>query len=57
MVKNGYDHSDHRIVKLPVSQEGINRINYFLYADTKSGKREGNSIILGWVWSEMGMAF
>ena len=45
MVINGYAHSDHRILKLTVSHEEINGINWFLVCDINSGKLKVTLII------------
>ena len=50
--KNGCSYSGYRTLKLAVSQEGINGINwFFLHDDTNSRRQKVNLIIAGWVWS------
>ena len=43
-----------RALKLVVTQEGINRVNWF-FADTNSRKLRVIVIVAGWAWSKMGI--
>ena len=56
VVRNGCGHYGLRTVKLAVSQEGINGINWFL-VHKNSGKPKVSLIIFGWWWSKLGMVF
>ena len=54
MVRNGQ--SGHGTLKLAVSQDWIDRMNWFLYGGANSGKQKVISVILGghgqkWAWS------
>ena len=55
--QNWVGHSGFSTLKLAVSQEAINGINWFWCVDTKSGKPKVSLIIFGWSWSKMGVAF
>ena len=48
--KNGCGHSGLRTLKLAVSKEGINEINWFLVFGKNSGKPKVTLIIFGWWW-------
>ena len=50
MVKNEWS----QILKLAVSQEWIDGIYWFLYADKNSTTLKVTSTIFGWVWSKNG---
>ena len=54
LVKNGCDHFG---LKLAVSQNGINGINWFWCVDKNSGNPKVTLIIFGWWWSKMGVVF
>ena len=56
MVKNGCGHSGLRILKLAVSPEGSNGMNWFWCVDKNSGKPKVILIIFG-CWSKMGVVF
>ena len=56
MVRIGCGQSGHGTLKLTVSQEWSDGMNWFLHAGANSGKLKAISMILGWVWSKMGMA-
>ena len=43
-------------LKLTVSQEKTNGLNWFFDAGTISHKLKGNWKFLGWTWSKMGVA-
>ena len=51
IVKNGCGQSGHG------TQKGTDGIKLFFHDGTKSAKLKVDSIIFGWVWSKMAMAF
>ena len=53
--KKGCGHSGDRTLKLAVSQEGSNGMNWFLHTDTNSGKLKVILIIFVWSLSKKGM--
>ena len=55
--KNGRGQSGHGTVKLTVSQKWTDRIKWFFDVGTNSGKLKVDSVIFGWAWSKMAMAF
>ena len=57
MAKNGCGWSGHGTLKLTVSQNRTDGINWFFYAGTNSGKLKVDSIIFGWALSKMAVAF
>ena len=50
LVKNGFDHSGLRTLKLVVSQKRIKGINWFLVCYKNSGKPKVTLIIFGNFW-------
>ena len=57
MVKNGCDQFGHCTLKLTVSQNWTIEETDFLHACTNSGKLKVDSMIFGWAWSKMALAF
>ena len=58
MSKTGCGHFGHGTLKLVVSQDWIDVINcFFIHSDANSGKLKVTSMISGWVWSKMDVAF
>ena len=57
MVKNGSSQSGHRTLKLTLSQNEQMESADFLHAGTNPRKVEVDSMIFGWMWSKMAVAF
>ena len=57
MVKNECGQPVDETLKLIVSQKWTDEITDFLHAGTNSGQPKGDSMIFGWEWSKMVMAF
>ena len=55
MVKNGCGQSSHGILKLTVSEEWTDEINYFLNVDTGSLKSKADQNFFGRAWSKIGV--
>ena len=57
IVKNDCGQSGHRTLKLTVSQKWADGINGFFACWYKLGKLKVDSMIFGWAWSKMVIAF
>ena len=57
IVKHGCGQPGHRTLKLTASQKWTGWINWFFHAGTNLGKLKVDSVIFGWVWSKISMAF
>ena len=56
MVRDGCGQPGHRTLKLTVSQEWVDRMNWFLLAGANSGKLKVILMIFGWMGSKLGVA-
>ena len=58
IVKNGCGQSGHGTLKLILSQKWADPVDcFFLHAGTNSGKLKVDSMIFGWAWSKIAVAF
>ena len=56
MIKNGFDQSGLGTLKLTISQEWKDRINWFLQAGRNPSKLKGDWKLFGWACSKISVA-